>query len=290
MPGPVCYGRGGTVADGDRRRLVLGYHRSREFRRRPHASSTRRRPRRRCSDIADRLELIADGMRERHRQDRRVPDGRHHSQDDRRQRASIRATSCCSPSAAPGRRTRACSRAELGVQKVVIPQTRDRLDLVRLRRRRRPTSCTSTSRSTSWPRRSTRSASTAISMLLEEAARAQMDEGRHCGSASAPAILARHAPQGPDQRGRGDARAGAAPRAVSRSPCGEAFYQTLRAALRHAAPRSPAPRRDRHVPPARHGRDAAPAAVPAASLIKTIPPAARRPSAIDLLGRAERVR
>ena len=108
IPGPICYGRGGTRADHHRRQSAARPARSRSGCWRSTQPVTRGRM---CAQIfADRIGRAARPRRRRG--GRRRPAPRQHSRWPapsawcRCRAATIRATSRCSPSAAPGRCTR----------------------------------------------------------------------------------------------------------------------------------------------------------------------------------------
>ena len=121
-PGPACYGARRHRADRHRRepraRPALGGDAAR---RAPRAatSSRRRARRRRASPSAIGLAAGRGGARDR--RDHEQQHGKRDPGDDRRARASIRASSRCSPSAARARCTPASWPSELGIRAVLVP-------------------------------------------------------------------------------------------------------------------------------------------------------------------------
>ncbi len=79
---------------------------------------------------------------------------------------------------------------------------------------------------------------------------------RHRRAAAALSVLARHAPQGPDQRGRGDA-AGEARQDLALGTAAPALLCALRAVIRERFVLRRGARGDRDAAPARHRRDSA---------------------------------
>ena len=112
-PGPVCYGRGGTVPDGHRRRSRAGPAEPRQLPRRPHdarrrgGAGRRRRPRRAAR-------ARADGVRGGDPGSRRQPHGGQDPQHDRRPRPRPARLHRSTRSVVAARCTRASSPADSG--------------------------------------------------------------------------------------------------------------------------------------------------------------------------------
>ena len=120
MPGPACYGRGGTERDGHRRQPRARPDRSRRLRRRRDDARPRRRPSgRRTHRRAARLSTPRRWRRASSTSS--TPRWRTRSAPSPSSRASTRATSRWSPSAAPGRCTPSALAEELEIGEVIVP-------------------------------------------------------------------------------------------------------------------------------------------------------------------------
>src|SRR6266850_1072247 len=197
---------------------------------------------------------FAHGGSERHRQDRRVQDGRHHPQDDRGERfrpARLRAVrfrrrgpGACGSVRARARRAESHRAAE-----------GDRFDLVRLRRRvGRHFARVRTGRYPGEPVR----CGAGERLARDPGEKGERADGPRRNRAGAPRlrIFPRHAPQGPDQRGRGDA-AGEAREELALGTAAPALLRALRTALRERLVLRRGAPGDRDAAVARHRRNAA---------------------------------
>ena len=195
-------------------------------------------------------------MRRRHLPHRRAADGRRDPQGDGRERlrsARLRAVRLRRRRA---RRTPACSRASSACERSIVPQ-----------RKAASTWCAfgaaaadvlhifehSEIMATPVP---AKRINDVLDRLADEGGKARWRAKASPRAAPALRVLARRAPQGPDQRGRGAAAVGALCRRATSRGCASCSC-ALRAALR---PRLGARRRaarDRRLPPARARADAA---------------------------------
>ena len=122
IPGPACYGRGGTQATVTDANVVLG-RLAPEFLLAGRPRARRRGGRRRRSTtLAERARALARARRPGHRRRRQLATWRRRCGSSRPTAATTRAARRSSPTAAPARCTPASSRGRCRCQQVLVPR------------------------------------------------------------------------------------------------------------------------------------------------------------------------